>query len=161
MEQRLESFLTLCDTMHYGRAAEKLHLSQPAVSKHIQSLENQYGVSLFTYANRRLQKTREGEVLQQYVQTLRYNEEKLMEKPLYFDTSFSGDYLQKEGVSGMLTKEAFVDLIHAMGSDCVLFGTDSPWSGQKDAVQWFMETDLTETEKKKILSDNFIRIIGI
>ena len=42
MEQRLESFLTLCDTMHYGRAAEKLHLSQPAVSKHIQSLENQY-----------------------------------------------------------------------------------------------------------------------
>lgn len=80
MEQRLESFLTLCDTMHYGRAAEKLHLSQPAVSKHIQSLENQYGVSLFTYANRRLQKTREGEVLQQYVQTLRYNEEKLMEK---------------------------------------------------------------------------------
>ena len=80
MEQRLESFLTLCDTMHYGRAAEKLHLSQPAVSKHIQSLENQYGVSLFTYANRRLQKTREGEILQQYVQTLRYNEEKLMEK---------------------------------------------------------------------------------
>lgn len=87
--------------------------------------------------------------------------EKLMEKPLYFDTSFSGDYLQKEGVSGMLTKEAFVDLIHAMGSDRVLFGTDSPWSGQKDAVQWFIETDLTETEKKKILSDNFIRIIGI
>ena len=161
MEQRLESFLTLCDTMHYGRAAEKLHLSQPAVSKHIQSLENQYGVPLFTYANRRLQKTREGEILQQYVQTLRYNEEKLMEKPLYFDTSFSGDYLQKEGVSGMLTKEAFVDLIHAMGSDRVLFGTDSPWSGQKDAVQWFMETDLTETEKKKNLSDNFIRIIGI
>ena len=80
MEQRLESFLTLCDTMHYGRAAEKLHLSQPAVSKHIQSLENQYGVSFFTYANRRLQKTREGEILQQYVQALRYNEEKLMEK---------------------------------------------------------------------------------
>jgi len=80
MEQRLESFLTLCDTMHYGRAAEKLHLSQPAVSKHIQSLENQYGVCLFIYANRHLQKTREGEILQQYVQTLRYNEEKLMEK---------------------------------------------------------------------------------
>ena len=71
MEQRLESFLTLCDTMHYGRAAEKLHLSQPAGSKHIQCLENQYGVSLFTYANRRLQKTREGEIRQQYVQTRR------------------------------------------------------------------------------------------
>ena len=51
--------------------------------------------------------------------------EKLMEKPLFFDTSFSGDYLQKEGVSGMLTKEVFVDLIHAMGSDRVLLGTHS------------------------------------
>ena len=79
MEQRLESFLVLCDTMHYGRAAELLHLSQPAVSKHIQSLENQYGVSLFHYANRRLQLTWQGEIMRQYVQTLRYNEEKLTE----------------------------------------------------------------------------------
>lgn len=80
MEQRLESFLTLCDTMHYGRAAELLNLSQPAVSKHIQALEDQYGVKLFTYANRRLHKTRQGEILEQYVQTLRYNEEKLLER---------------------------------------------------------------------------------
>ncbi len=80
MEPRLESFLTLCDTMHYGHAAEALHLSQPAVSKHIQSLEQQYGVCLFTYANRRLHKTQQGEILQQYVQALRYNEEKLLEK---------------------------------------------------------------------------------
>lgn len=36
MDQKLETFLTLCKTMHYGRAAELLHLSQPAVSKHIQ-----------------------------------------------------------------------------------------------------------------------------
>ena len=33
MEQKLETFLTLCQTLHYGRAAERLHLSQPAVSK--------------------------------------------------------------------------------------------------------------------------------
>lgn len=39
MEQKLETFLTLCQTLHYGRAAERLHLSQPAVSKQIQSLE--------------------------------------------------------------------------------------------------------------------------
>lgn len=49
MDQKLETFLTLCKTMHYGRAAELLHLSQPAVSKHIQALEAQYGVRLFTY----------------------------------------------------------------------------------------------------------------
>ena len=80
MEQKLETFLTLCHTMHYGRAAELLSLSQPAVSKHIQALESQYGVSLFTYCGRRLQKTKQGEILEQYAQSLRYNEDCLLEQ---------------------------------------------------------------------------------
>lgn len=80
MEQKLETFLTLCRTMHYGRAAEQLHLSQPAVSKHIQALEAQYGISLFTYSGRRLTKTPQGEILEQYAAALRYNEEKLLLK---------------------------------------------------------------------------------
>lgn len=77
MEQKLESFLALCQTMHYGRAAELLNLSQPAVSKHIQALEAQYGVSLFNYSGRHLQKTAQGEILEQYALSLRYNEESL------------------------------------------------------------------------------------
>ena len=78
MEQRLETFLTVCKTMHYGRAAELLNLSQPAVSKHIQALENQYHVTLFAYSERRLHKTKQGEILEQYAEALRYNEEALL-----------------------------------------------------------------------------------
>lgn len=77
MDQKLETFLTLCRTMHYGRAAEQLHLSQPAVSKHIQALEAQYGVKLFNYSSRRLEKTKQGDILEQYASSLRYNEENL------------------------------------------------------------------------------------
>lgn len=77
MEQKLETFLTLCKTMHYGRAAEALNLSQPAVSKHIQALEAQYGVRLFDYQNRRLKKTPQGQILEQYAISLRYNEQAL------------------------------------------------------------------------------------
>lgn len=80
MEQKLETFLTLCHTMHYGKAAEQLHLSQPAVSKHIQALEQQYGVPLFEYSGRRLHKTPQGELLEQYASSMRYNEENLMKK---------------------------------------------------------------------------------
>ena len=80
MEPKLETFLTVCQTMHYGRAAELLNLSQPAVSKHIQALESQYQVTLFTYSGRRLHKTRQGEILEQYAESLRYNEESLMEQ---------------------------------------------------------------------------------
>mgnify|MGYP002605486518 CR=1 FL=1 len=78
MDPRLDTFLTLCRTMHYGRAAEALNLSQPAVSKHIQALEAQYGAKLFDYSGRRLRRTRAGELLEQYASTLRYNEEKLI-----------------------------------------------------------------------------------
>ena len=78
MDPRLNTFLTLCRTMHYGRAAEALNLSQPAVSKHIQALEAQYGAKLFDYSGRRLSRTRAGELLEQYASTLRYNEEKLI-----------------------------------------------------------------------------------
>ena len=80
MEQKLETFLVLCRTLHYGRAAEQLHLSQPAVSKHIQALESQYGVQLFSYTGRRLTKTRQGEILEQYAESLQYNEERLLEQ---------------------------------------------------------------------------------
>lgn len=80
MEQQLETFLTLCRTMHYGRAAEELHLSQPAVSKHIRALETHYGTTLFTYSGRHLRKTPQGEILEQYAASLRYNEEKLLLK---------------------------------------------------------------------------------
>lgn len=80
MEQKLETFLTLCRTMHYGRAAELLHLSQPAVSKHIQSLEAQYGVPLFHYSGRSLTLTPQGELLEQFATSLRYNEENLLSR---------------------------------------------------------------------------------
>ena len=86
---------------------------------------------------------------------------KLLELPVYFDTSFSGDYLETDGVEGMLTKEAFTNLVRAMGTDRVLFGTDSPWSGQKEAVQWLRDTTLTEEEKQQIFAGNFERIIGV
>ena len=88
-------------------------------------------------------------------------QEKLLGLPVYFDTSFSGDYLEADGVNGMLTKEAFTNLVRAMGTDRVLFGTDSPWSGQKEAVQWLRDTTLTEEEKQQIFAGNFQRIIGV
>lgn len=80
MEQKLESFLTVCHTMHYGKAAKLLNLSQPAVSKHVQALESQYGVTLFTYSGRHLHKTRQGEILERYAESLRYNEQALLAK---------------------------------------------------------------------------------
>ena len=77
MDQRLETFLTVCSTMNYRRAAERLHLTQPAVTKQIQALEALYGVRLFAYDSRKLRKTPQGETLEIYAISQCYQDEEL------------------------------------------------------------------------------------
>lgn len=83
----------------------------------------------------------------------------LVGRDVYMDTSFSFDNLP--GVEGMLSKEQFVRLVRAHGADGIVFGTDSPWAGQKECVDWMRETALTEDEKEKIFSGNMRRILEI
>lgn len=44
---RLVEFQTLAQTLHYGRAAEKLYISQSVLSRHIQDMEKELGAKLF------------------------------------------------------------------------------------------------------------------
>lgn len=45
--RQIRSFLSVAETLHFGRAAELLHLSQPALSLQIRNLEEQLGTRLF------------------------------------------------------------------------------------------------------------------
>jgi LysR family transcriptional regulator, cyn operon transcriptional activator len=59
----LRTFVAIVDAGGVHRAAAQLHLSQPAVSRQIQSLESELGVPLFDRIGRRVQLTSEGEDL--------------------------------------------------------------------------------------------------
>ncbi len=61
--ESLEVFVVAAEEENFTRAARRLHLSQPAVSQHIQALERHFGVNLFDRNGRRVRLSAAGEVL--------------------------------------------------------------------------------------------------
>lgn len=76
--------------------------------------------------------------------------EKLAGKPLYFDVSFalSADPKRAE------------EMIRKIGTDRVLFATDSPWADQKTFVDIFKSMNFSPEELEKMLHINAERLIG-
>lgn len=59
----LKTFVTVVEVGNFSRAANRLHLSQPAVSMQMQSLAQDLGAELFRRSGRRLETTEAGAIL--------------------------------------------------------------------------------------------------
>lgn len=80
LDYRLQTFLTVCETLNYTRAAKELGLTQPAVSRHIRSLEVEYGVPLFVHKNKRISLSPAGTLLMRHARTIRSDGELLRQQ---------------------------------------------------------------------------------
>ncbi|MBS4214851.1 MULTISPECIES: LysR substrate-binding domain-containing protein [Neobacillus] len=69
IEQMYRIFLTLSKDKNFSKVAEKLHISQPAVSQHIKNLEKLYNVPLFI-RSKNISLTPAGETLVTYVEKI-------------------------------------------------------------------------------------------
>ena len=80
LDNRIHTFLTLYEEMNYSRTAKILNMTQPGVSQHIRKLEEFYGVKLFTYEGRVLERTPEAEILKRHLDSMLVEEKAILEK---------------------------------------------------------------------------------
>lgn len=64
LDARVSTFLAVCRTLNYTRAARELNLTQSAVSQHMAYLERAYGAKLVAYEGKAMRLTEEGRLLQ-------------------------------------------------------------------------------------------------
>lgn len=79
-------------------------------------------------------------------------EEYLVGRNVWLDTSYCFD---------RISNEQFVRIIKNHGADRVLFATDSPWDGQKEALEHIRRLDLTQEELERILHKNAEELLKI
>ena len=67
---KLRVFRLVADALNFRRAADELHLSQPAVTSQVKSLEESLGIALFDRIGRDINLTPAGKTLLQYVRQI-------------------------------------------------------------------------------------------
>ena len=77
-------------------------------------------------------------------------EQRLVGRDVYFDTVY---------VLDKMDKEQFLRMVRNHGADKVLFGSDTPWGGQKRFVDTFNQIPLTKEERELIASKNACKLL--
>jgi len=142
LDFRHETFLALCEIKNYTKTAEHLHMTQPAVTQHIQYLEKMYGGKLFHYKNKRLTLSDKGKKLRQFIthvaadshHFIRNMHHPTQSQPsLVFGATLSiGEYVMPDVLAKMLNDNPKRHVHMEVGNTEVLL--DKLWKGKLDFV---------------------------
>ncbi|GAA2535972.1 MULTISPECIES: LysR family transcriptional regulator [Pseudonocardia] len=68
--QKLQVFVAVAEELHFGRAADRLHLAQPYLSRSVRALEAELGADLFRRTTRKVELTPAGTALLPHARAL-------------------------------------------------------------------------------------------
>jgi len=103
-DRELRSFLVLAEQLHFGRSANLLHISQPALSKQIKNLEEKVGGLLLVRNRRDVRLTAAG--------TLLYDEGRRLVRDL--DSLFDATQAAVRGEAGKLRIAVGIATVHSL-----------------------------------------------
>lgn len=95
-------------------------------------------------------------------------EERILGRDVWLDTAFS--LLPIEPAPGTvrrpeenppIAREQFPQMVRRHGAERILFGTDSPWSGQREMVAAIRHSGLDAMEQEAVLGGNAGELLGI
>jgi DNA-binding transcriptional LysR family regulator len=102
--RQIRYFITLAETLHFGRAAERLHITQPPLTRQIAALERALGVRLLERTSRRAKLTHAG---------LRFLEDARLAVAA-FDQACRNAQLAEQGALGSLTVGFMMHAAHTV-----------------------------------------------
>ncbi|HIT49741.1 MAG TPA: LysR family transcriptional regulator [Candidatus Pelethenecus faecipullorum] len=71
IDSRIQTLISVCETKNYTKTASLLHLTQPAVSQQIKSLEKELNIKIFNRSANQLQLTQEGMIVLKYAKRIK------------------------------------------------------------------------------------------
>ncbi len=102
--RQIEYFLKVAETEHMTRAAESLHIAQPALSKTIKNLEEDLGLPLFDRVGNRIELNEAGKIFLEYARRIRASAQNARRE--------LNDYRETESATILIHKEISFEIIY-------------------------------------------------
>ncbi len=107
--RHLKYFLSVAEELHFKKAADKLFISQPGLSRQIKQMEDELNVKLFERCNRKVKLTKAGEYFKKEIKGIFHNLDDVINRTKLLNNGVEGNL--KLGYVGSAIQKVIPNLL--------------------------------------------------